>query len=112
MVLLLEKWGVAVIEASSGEEALALIEDLGILPDAVIADQHLGAGMSGLALVSRLQARAPGLPARLISADRGEALAEAARAAGAGLLRKPVDPVALRGFLADPSVGRTTTKGP
>ena len=112
MVLLLEKWGVAVIEASSGEEALALIEDLGILPDAVIADQHLGTGMSGLALVTRLQARAPGLPARLISADRGEALAEAARAAGAGLLRKPVDPVALRGFLADPPVGRTTTKGP
>ena len=112
MVLLLEKWGVAVIEASSGEEALALIEDLGILPDAVIADQQLGAGMSGLALLSRLQARAPGLPARLISADRGEALAQATRAAGVGLLRKPVDPAALRGFLAAPSVGRTTTKGP
>lgn len=106
MVLLLEKWGAAVIEASSGEEALALIEDLGILPDALIADQHLGQGMSGLDTLLTLRARAPGLPSRLISADRGEALREAARAAGVGVMMKPVAPEALRAFLA-----RTTTKG-
>ena len=107
MVLLLEKWGVQVIEAASGEEALALIEDLGILPDALIADQQLGAGMSGIQTLVALRARAPDLPARLISADRGEALGHAARAAGLGLLMKPVQPDALYAFLAG-----TTTKGP
>jgi len=109
MVLLLEKWGVAVIEAATGEEALTLIDDLGILPDAVIADQALGAGMTGLEVLRHLHARAPGLPARLISADRGEGLADAARAAGVGLLRKPVEPGALRAFLAATA---PTTKGP
>jgi len=88
---------------------LTLIDDLGILPDAVIADQALGAGMTGLEVLRHLHARAPGLPARLISADRGEGLAEAARAAGVGLLRKPVEPGALRAFLAATA---PTTKGP
>jgi CheY-like chemotaxis protein len=106
MVLLLEKWGAAVIEAASGEEALALIDDLGILPDALIADQQLGSGLSGLQVLAALRARAPGLPARLISADRGENLRDAARAASVGLLMKPVQPEALRAFLA-----ATTTKG-
>ena len=107
MVLFLEKWGVAVIEASSGEEALALIEDLGILPDALIADQQLGTGMSGLETLVSLRARAPDLPARLLSADRGEGLREAATAAGLGLLIKPVQPEAIYAFLA-----ATTTKEP
>lgn len=107
MVLFLEKWGVAVIEASSGEEALALIEDLGILPDALIADQQLGAGMSGLETLVALRARAPDLPARLLSADRGEGLREVAAQAGLGLLIKPVQPEAIYAFLA-----ATTTKGP
>lgn len=107
MVLLLEKWGAAVIEAASGEEALALIDDLGILPDAVIADQGLGQGMTGLQMLAALRARAPALAVRLISADRGEALALAARDAGISLLVKPVETAALHSFLA-----ASTTKGP
>lgn len=103
LVLLLEKWGVAVIEAAHGEEALALIDDLGILPDAVILDQHLGVGLSGLATLAALRARAPDLPARLISADRGEALRAQARSARVGLLVKPVQPAALFSFLSDPT---------
>lgn len=105
MVLLLEKWGAAVIEAASGEEALALIDDLGILPDALIVDQQLGGGLSGLETLAALRARAPDLPARLISADRSEALRERARVLEVGLFIKPVEPGALRAFLA-----ATTTK--
>ncbi|WP_430464211.1 PAS-domain containing protein [Tabrizicola sp.] len=117
MVLFLEKWGVAVIEAAGGEEALDLIEDLGILPDALIVDQHLGAGMNGLATLAAFRARAPDLPARLISADRGEGLGQAAAAADVGLLLKPVQPEALYAFLASAttkhaSVKDPTTKGP
>lgn len=108
MVLLLEKWGAAVIEAATGEEALALLDDLGILPDALVVDQHLGAGMTGLQTVASLRARAADLPVTLISADRGEDLRLAAKAAGVGVMHKPVEPDALRAFLADTRLGPTT----
>lgn len=111
MVLLLEKWGVAVIEAASGEEALVLIDDLGILPDAVLADHQLGAGLSGLQTIERLRHRAAGLPARLISADRSEDFRLAAEIAGIPVLEKPVEPDRLRAFLAAPAL-TTTTKAP
>lgn len=111
MVLLLEKWGVAVIEAANGEEALALIDDLGILPDALVVDYGLGQGMTGLELVSVLRARAPHLPARVISADRGEALRVAAQALGVTLIQKPVAPELLRSFLAR-ATAASTTNGP
>ncbi len=107
MVLLLEKWGAAVIEAATGEEALALLDDLGILPDALVVDQHLGGGMTGLQTVASLRARAADLPATLISADRGDDLRLAAKAGGVGVMHKPVEPDALRAFLAAP-----TTIGP
>lgn len=105
MVLLLEKWGAAVIEAATGEEALALLDDLGILPDAVVVDQHLGAGLTGLQTIAALHARAAHLPAhlptRLISADRSEALAQSAARAKVPVMMKPVEPSALRAFLAE-----------
>ena len=100
MVLLLEKWGVAVIESASGEEALTLLDDLGILPDAIIADQQLGAGLTGLDTLRALRAKGADVPARLISADRGESLRRAALAEGIAVLIKPVQPEALRAFLA------------
>jgi two-component system, sensor histidine kinase len=106
MVLLFERWGAAVIEAGSGEEALLLLEDLGILPDAMIVDQQMGAGLTGLETIAAIRLQAPSLPARLISADRSEGLRQKAAAAGIALLAKPVDPAALRAFLAGP-----TTKG-
>ncbi len=55
MVLLLEKWGVSVLDAASGEEALALIEEIGILPDCVLVDHQLGSGMTGLEFIAPAQ---------------------------------------------------------
>lgn len=93
--LLLEKWGMTVLEAASGEEALALIEEIGILPDIFIVDHQLGEGMTGIALLSRLRAQHGRVPARLITADRGRELQEMAALAGIEILYKPIDPRAL-----------------
>ncbi len=97
LALLLEGWGVQVIEATSGEEALALVEEIGILPDRGLVDYRLGAGMDGLALAERLAAA--GMAVRLITADRSEALQGAA--GRVGVLQKPIAPEALAGFLAE-----------
>ena len=101
LVLLLERWGLSVLEAASAAEALELLEDLGILPDALLIDHDLGPGLTGLDLIARLrQAHGP-LPACLITATRAPDVQDTARALGAGLLRKPLDPRALEQFLTD-----------
>ncbi len=93
--LLLEKWGMTVLETASGEEALALIDEIGILPDIFIVDHQLGDGMTGIELLSRLRSLHGRVPARLITADRGRAVQEMAVLAGIEILYKPIDPRAL-----------------
>lgn len=96
LCLVLEGWGLDVIEAEGAGAAATLLEELGILPDAVIADQQLGSGPAGLDFVQGL----PGLPALVISADRGPVLAQACAMAGVALMPKPLDLRRLRDWLA------------
>lgn len=98
--LVLERWGMTVLEAGSGEEALALIEEIGILPDIFLVDQQLGAGISGIECVTRLRARHGPVPARLITGNRGWDLRAAATGAGIEILYKPVEPQALQAVVA------------
>jgi signal transduction histidine kinase/CheY-like chemotaxis protein len=93
--LLLEKWGMTVLEATSGEEALALIEEIGILPDIFLVDQQLGDGITGIEFLSRIRAAHGPVPARLITANRGWDVRAAATSAGVEVLYKPIDPRAL-----------------
>lgn len=98
--LLLEKWGMMVLEAPSGEEALALIDEIGILPDIFLVDQQLGDGMTGIEFIARSRALHGPVPARLITANRGWDVRAAAAAEGIELLYKPIDPRALEAVLA------------
>ena len=100
MALLLEKWGVSVLDAASGEEALELIEELGILPDCFIVDFNLGVGMDGLKFLSMVQARHGTVPARIVTADHRPELRAHCAAAGVGLMMKPLDARALESFIA------------
>lgn len=100
MGLLLEKWGISVLDAASGEEALALIEELGILPDCFIVDYNLGDGMDGLRFLAEVRARHGAVPARIVTADRRPELRAACHEAGAGLMIKPLDLRALETFIA------------
>jgi len=100
MGLLLEKWGISVLDAPSGEEALDLIEELGILPDCFIVDYNLGDGMDGLRFLAEMRARHGAVPARIVTADRRPELRAACAEAGLGLMIKPLDPRALESFIA------------
>jgi nitrogen-specific signal transduction histidine kinase len=59
-VAMLEDLGHRVVEANSGSQALALLDD-GWLPDLVITD-HAMPGMTGADLAAQLRSRAPDLP--------------------------------------------------
>ena len=100
MRLLLEKWGVSVLESANGEDALALIDELGILPDCFLIDHQLGDGMSGLALIETLRTRHGDLPLRLVTARRTPDLRVQCAAAGIEMMMKPIDARALEQFVA------------
>lgn len=81
-----------VVEASSGEEALALAR--ASAPDAVITDFRMP-GMDGLALLAAFKADAAlaSIPMAVCSGKRDGASRESVLAAGAvGFLQKPIDP--------------------
>ena len=79
--------GHRVIAASSGPEALGLLEGV----EVVVTDLVMP-GMDGLELVSRIAARAPALPVLLVTAHGSEQMVQiAARRGACGCLRKPFD---------------------
>ncbi len=99
-VALLTRWGVDVLEAASGDEAMALAQQFGMAPDVLLLDYHLGGGETGVDALGRLRAAfAAPIPAILITADRTRDVAAEAARAGAQLLTKPVAPAKLRALL-------------
>ncbi|HET7928394.1 MAG TPA: GAF domain-containing protein [Actinomycetota bacterium] len=100
MTALLSAWGVETTTASSGDEALAAIEQGGF--DVAILDM-LMPGMDGLELARRVREQAPELPTILASSVPRHDLASDPRweAAGIGaVIVKPIKASALHGALA------------
>jgi signal transduction histidine kinase len=97
--LLIERWGASVLDAGSAKDARTLINDIGIMPDALLADYHLGTGQDGLGLVRHLRARDTALSARIMSADRSPELHSLCEQAQIGLMTKPIDTEELEAFL-------------
>jgi signal transduction histidine kinase len=97
--LTIEGWGSDVLHAETGEAAARLLDELGIEPDALLLDYQLGDGMDGLATLEALRERHGDLPARIISADRSEALRARCAEAGVALLPKPLSRADLVEFL-------------
>lgn len=99
IALLLERRGVNVLEAASGEEALGLLDEIGIVPDLYLVDQQLGDGISGVETLLALQDLYGERPARIITANRTAQTRAAAKAAGFEIMFKPIDPDALEAFV-------------
>ncbi|MDN5587014.1 MAG: response regulator transcription factor [Brevibacterium sp.] len=78
-------------EAGSGEEALAAVDEL--TPDVVLCDLRLGAGIDGIEVTKRLNAR-PTKPAVLIltTFDNDAEIVAALNAGAAGYLLKDINP--------------------
>lgn len=96
---LLERRGVDVLEAASGADALALVEEIGIVPDFYLVDQQLGDGLTGVETAQALHARFGERPTRIITADRSPETRNAARDAALDIIFKPIDPEALEAFV-------------
>lgn len=96
----MEGWGLDVLACADAEEAAALLGEIGVAPDVIVADMQLAGGRDGAAAIRALRARHGPLPACLISAARGAEPSATARELGVPLLQKPIEPETLRRFLA------------
>jgi Na+/proline symporter/signal transduction histidine kinase/ActR/RegA family two-component response regulator len=105
MEMLLGGWGCRVIKGADLASALAALAGSKRTPDALLIDYHLGEE-NGIEAIAQLRRRFAGATAILITADRGAAVREAARAQRIQLLNKPVKPAALRALLAQSRVHR------
>ncbi|MDF1872703.1 PAS-domain containing protein [Vannielia sp.] len=100
ITIMVEGWGAHVLHAPSGEEALDLLAEVQLRPDALLLDQQLGPGMTGTDLFQLMQRRFGAIPTRLLSADRSRELREACAAMGLEFMGKPIDRERLGRFLA------------
>ncbi len=97
MVRLLRSWDCQVVAASAVEEVLTQIIDQDITPALLLADYHLGDGVTGLDAIRAINAELPrAAPAIMISSDSSPDLVEALDRLDIQLLTKPVDPARLR----------------
>lgn len=99
MRTLLESWGVDVLDAVGPDDAAALLGELGIAPDVILADYQLDGPRTGIDAIAALRASFGPVPACLVTADRSETLVRECRARGIDLFNKPVEPARLRAYL-------------
>lgn len=98
---LIESYGGEVILAETGEEALATIKEIDLIPDAFLLDYQLGHGMNGLAVYEELLSRYGPVPAIVVSADRTTELRAKCKAKQIRLLPKPVNAAHVYEFLSE-----------
>lgn len=98
--LLLGKWNAAVLDVHSGDEAMELLDEIQIKPDAMLIDYQLDNGENGLNVVARLRQTYGDIPARIISANRSPELRQSCAEMKVELMAKPLDARHLEAFLA------------
>ena len=97
MVLLLGRWKIEVLRATTVDEAL---EKMAEAPDVLLVDYHLHDRLDGLDTLDALRERGPRVPGALVTADGSDQVKRDARARGYRVLTKPIKPASLRAFLA------------
>ena len=97
MAVLLGRWKIDVLRASTVDEALACMAGR---PDVLLVDYHLHDRLDGIDTLDALRAGDTRIPGALLTADGSEPVKQAARARGYRVLTKPIKPASLRAFLA------------
>ena len=100
---LIEGWGVNVLDVPDPQEAMALLQEIGIAPDFALIDTRAGTENEALNFARALRERHGALPVRLLCSTRAEDLRLKAAAAGTPLFYKPIDPTLLERFIAAPT---------
>ena len=88
-----------VIWARDADEALRLIEEIDLAPDAMLLDYQLGSSMDGLKLHDTILRRYGPIPTAIISAHRTAELVRKCDAQCVKLLQKPLGPEQVISFL-------------
>jgi CheY-like chemotaxis protein len=100
MQTLLSRWGADVRLARDLDEISEILADPAFAPAIILADYHLDGGILGIEAVARIrQETGRDVPGILITADRTEAVAHAARHSNCELLHKPIRPAELRALM-------------
>ncbi len=106
--MMVEGWGYRVAAAASGEEALVLVAERGVDPDAVVADYRLGEGMNGVqAVLAVRHTFGRPVPAVIVTGDTAPERIQEVHSSGIGILHKPYGAEELRQRLAELLTERT-----
>ena len=87
------------MDAASLAKASALLDEVDIIPDAIIVDYQLGNGENGLDAAHALHTRYGTCPTCVVSADRSTWLKDECANKGWTFIPKPVPARELLGFL-------------
>ncbi|MEO0914665.1 MAG: response regulator, partial [Pseudomonadota bacterium] len=97
--LMVEGWGAEVLHVTTADEALQLLSEIDLTPDAMLLDYQLGSGLSGTDLYRSIAAKYGAVPTAIVSADRTRELRRACGELRLALVQKPIDKHRLSGFL-------------
>lgn len=96
----LESWGASVLAAQSTQEALDLVQDIGMAPDIILADFHLNGEDTGVqAILSVRDALGMSIPAIMITANHEDHVKDSGLANRFSVLTKPVNLSRLRSLI-------------
>lgn len=95
----IEAWGALAVPALSAADALKMLDEDGLEPDAMVLDYQLGDSMTGLDLFNLALDKYGPVPGLMMTANASESVLEEWRAAGLDAVNKPVDRARLLDFL-------------
>lgn len=96
----LETWGIDVLTAASGSEAIALLREIDITPDIILADYQLDNQETGTQSVKKLRDAFGPIPAAVITANRSKEVVESCNNLDLTLFYKPISPDSLKSFIS------------
>ncbi len=93
---MVESLGSTVIHAHNAEEALGILTEIQLVPDAMLIDYQLGAGRDGIELLEEITNSYGSIPAAIVSAERTRCLRDRCKSLGVQLVAKPVEKARLK----------------
>ena len=99
MSMMIEGYGASVIHAQSAEEAITLLHEIELVPDAMLLDYHLGSGQTGTEFFESMSQAYADVPTAIVSANRSKELKDTCKRLSLRLLEKPINKDSLRSFL-------------
>ena len=99
LTITMEQWGVDVLPVLSGSEAIALLHEIDIVPDVILADYQLDLGETGTDAIRQLWSIYGRIPAALITANRTQQVMQDCQKSGIELMYKPISSGNLRDYI-------------